>query len=418
MSAPNAVFPSGTPIAKPWYLVDVNGNPINAQLVTEANSAAIKADLDEIATDTDNLSSILAALGAIGDAAWSGSGNGDVIAVLKKLVGNQAGPYMVQGASSTPLAQQANGEGLTLGNLLALVPYVSASGGPPDSTGKPQGAGADTIKTIQGKTTSGGATQITSTLAGDTNLVFTVAPKTLMPGSKVYIGTGANAIVETVIVSQSFVPSSTATTIPLQYPVVTAGSTSAKWEAYSWNGPGTGTMVLDGTVGFLQLLQDNQNLGFLSIATAPTADGYTTRSVAYSANGLYNGTNIDRQRGNLDNISLAASAARTATLTIADQVNYNARGVVICVDTTLVPGSAPSNVVTINGKDPVSGKYQTILTSAAITGVGTVFLTIYPGVTVAANTAVSYPLPRTYQVVVTAGNANSATYSVGASYIL
>lgn len=121
--------------------------------------------------------------------------------------------------------------------------------------------------------------------------------------------------------------------------------------------------------------------------------------------------------GNTDGVVLMASTAQTTTQTLGDFINPNARGVIICVDTT-VNGTACSNVVTINIKDPVSGKYSTILTGAAIVGVSTVFYTIYPGVTPATNLAVSYPLPHTYQVKVTAGNANSATYSVGASYII
>jgi hypothetical protein len=37
--------------------------------------------------------------------------------------------------------------------------------------------------------------------------------------------------------------------------------------------------------------------------------------------------------------------------------------------------------------------------------------------TAAANVAASDLLPRTYQIVITANNANSATYSVGANLI-
>jgi hypothetical protein len=64
--------------------------------ITEANSAASKADLDTIVTNTNkipaspaqeggNLASILSGIGALGDAAWSLSGNGSEIAILKKL---------------------------------------------------------------------------------------------------------------------------------------------------------------------------------------------------------------------------------------------------------------------------------------------------------------------------------------------
>jgi hypothetical protein len=140
------------------------------------------------------------------------------------------------------------------------------------------------------------------------------------------------------------------------------------------------------------------------------------------ANGpfLYNGSGWDKQRANVDNVTILASAARTTTTTSADFTNNNARGVLIAIDTTVLPGSAVSNVVTVNGKDPVSGKYNptSIITSTTIVGISTVFLYIYPGITTSANVAVSMVLPRTFQVKVTAGNSNSCTYSIGASFIL
>jgi hypothetical protein len=55
--------------------------------ITEANSAAIKADLDAVNT----------AIGLISDAAWSGSGNGSEIAILKKIVAELAGTIAVSG---------------------------------------------------------------------------------------------------------------------------------------------------------------------------------------------------------------------------------------------------------------------------------------------------------------------------------
>jgi len=55
--------------------------------ITEANSAAIKTDLDTVNT----------AIGLVSDAAWSGSGNGDVIAILKKIVAELAGTLAVSG---------------------------------------------------------------------------------------------------------------------------------------------------------------------------------------------------------------------------------------------------------------------------------------------------------------------------------
>src|SRR5258707_7659118 len=55
--------------------------------ITEANSATIKTDLDALNT----------VIGLISDAAWSGSGNGSEIAILKKIVAELAGTIAVSG---------------------------------------------------------------------------------------------------------------------------------------------------------------------------------------------------------------------------------------------------------------------------------------------------------------------------------
>ncbi len=131
---------------------------------------------------------------------------------------------------------------------------------------------------------------------------------------------------------------------------------------------------------------------------------------------LFNGTNWSRARGNTD-ITVLASAARTATASSADQTNYNGRGAHIVINVTAVT-STPSVVFTVEGKDALSSAYYTILTSAAITGTGTTALTVYPGATAAANVAVSQILPRTWRVTATHGDADSITFSVGASVII
>lgn len=116
--------------------------------------------------------------------------------------------------------------------------------------------------------------------------------------------------------------------------------------------------------------------------------------------------------------TILPSAARTATVIGADQKNDVHRGILVAVDVTAVPGVAPSLVVTIEGKDRESGKYFTLLTSAAITAVGTVLLRVYPGLTPVANLTASDLLPTFWRVSVAAGNANSATYSVGATLFI
>ncbi len=116
-----------------------------------------------------------------------------------------------------------------------------------------------------------------------------------------------------------------------------------------------------------------------------------------------------------DYIGVLPSAARTTTQTSAVFTNEQHRGVKVVLDITAA--SSPSLVVTIDGFDPVSGVYFTLLTSAAKTGTGTTILTVYPGLTAATNVTVSDVLPSRFRIVVTAGNGNSATYTVGASLL-
>lgn len=148
------------------------------------------------------------------------------------------------------------------------------------------------------------------------------------------------------------------------------------------------------------------------------ADGHTGYFAMGVAPVLFNGTTWDRERGNIEGTALASSA-RTATTSSSDIINYNARGIRVFIHCSVVPGSAPSNTVSIEEKSPISGTYTARLTSAAFTSTGEKpSLTLYPGATVAANVAVSEPLPRTFRITVTAGNANSATYSISYSLIL
>lgn len=154
--------------------------------------------------------------------------------------------------------------------------------------------------------------------------------------------------------------------------------------------------------------------------TPPSADAVSAASYLgfqmNAANQLYNETNFDRQRNNTA-ATLLASAARTTTQTSADIVNYNARGIQVILDMTNVAAS-PSVTVSINGKDPVSGKYYLLLQGAAVTTAVTNVYTVYPGVTATANVSASQVLPRTFQIVVTANNSNSGTYSVGYNLIV
>lgn len=107
-----------------------------------------------------------------------------------------------------------------------------------------------------------------------------------------------------------------------------------------------------------------------------------------------------------------ASTVRTATTNSGDLTNYDCRGVDVIIDCTADPAAA-SVTFTIQGKCPVSGKYYTVLASAAVAAVGTTVLRVGPGLTAAANTVANFNLPRTWRVLATHADADSITYSVG-----
>lgn len=114
--------------------------------------------------------------------------------------------------------------------------------------------------------------------------------------------------------------------------------------------------------------------------------------------------------------TLFASAARTTAQTGDDQYNLGYRGLHCVIDLTAVAGS-PSLTFTLQGKDRLSGKYYTLLASAALTGTGTTVLRLYPDLTASANVTVNDVLPECWRLNVAVGTADSVTYSVGVSLL-
>lgn len=111
--------------------------------------------------------------------------------------------------------------------------------------------------------------------------------------------------------------------------------------------------------------------------------------------------------------TLLASASRTTTQTSADLINSAGRFLHVILDMTTV-GTA-SVTVTINGKDPTSGKYYLLLAGAAVTTNSTNVYKVGPGLPATANVSANDMVPRVFQIVVTANNANAGVYSVGYS---
>jgi len=106
-----------------------------------------------------------------------------------------------------------------------------------------------------------------------------------------------------------------------------------------------------------------------------------------------------------------ASAARTASSNSADIDVRPYLGCKVVIDMTVVPG-VDTVTFTVKGKDKLSGKYFTLLASAAIVAVSTVVLSIYPGAPVTANVSVNDFLPDTIRVEAVHSAATSFTYSV------
>ena len=155
---------------------------------------------------------------------------------------------------------------------------------------------------------------------------------------------------------------------------------------------------------------DGAGEGPVDVSGEADALGGVTALRVHNSNLLYNGATYDRERNNVD-ATLLASAARTTTQTSADIVNYNGVGIVVTLDMTVV--GTGSVTVTINYKDPASGKYILLLSGAAITTNSTNKYVVHPSIPAVANVSAQTHTGRTLQIVVTANNANAATYSVG-----
>jgi len=107
-------------------------------------------------------------------------------------------------------------------------------------------------------------------------------------------------------------------------------------------------------------------------------------------------------------------AARTATVSTPDQTSKSFRGVKLLANVTAVAGG--ENVVfTIQGKDPISGKYYSILSTPEITSTGLVVLTLHPSIVTLANVAFNNILPDTWRAVATHSAGGAHTYQLAAS---
>lgn len=109
-----------------------------------------------------------------------------------------------------------------------------------------------------------------------------------------------------------------------------------------------------------------------------------------------------------------ASGARTTSQTSPDFSALGANAIRVIVDVT-AHAATPSVVLTIQGKDVISGKYYTLLAGTAITDVTgdiTYEYLVFPGAAVTAGVSANKFMPDTFRLTMTAGDSDSLTYSV------
>lgn len=115
--------------------------------------------------------------------------------------------------------------------------------------------------------------------------------------------------------------------------------------------------------------------------------------------------------------TIFASTARTATEVSPVLSAQEVIATTFVIDVTAT-SATPSVVFTIEGKDPLSGAFWTILTDAAVTATGTTFLQVGKDITAATNVAANQFLPDEYRVTATHADADSITYSVSAIHMI
>ena len=122
-------------------------------------------------------------------------------------------------------------------------------------------------------------------------------------------------------------------------------------------------------------------------------------------------------------INKSVTVRAPAQLTASGQTdlfeNAHGKSAHFVIDITAVSGTSPTVTVTVEGFDPASGKYYTIIASTALSALATTTLKVGPGQTAAANLVVNDVMPAKFRVRFTLGGSASptVTFSVGASLI-
>jgi hypothetical protein len=180
------------------------------------------------------------------------------------------------------------------------------------------------------------------------------------------------------------------------------------------------TVVDSGTITAVTAITNALPTGTNTLGSVKVTDGTTVAKVTVanaqpaSSDGALLVNALDTFAG-----TALASASRGVATVNTDIVNYNGKGIRVWQDLTVL-GASSVCTFTIQEKDPTSGKFITILASAAtgagINSTGTAKLTVYPGLTAAANSVASDVVPVNIRIVSTVTTAAS-TFSIGYSLI-
>jgi len=309
------------------------------------------------------------------DPAWSGSGSGSLIAILKKIVAGQTGTAtVVQGAGASAgtfwrvggdFTEQAS---LSAGSVNAdLIPATDVS------------AYTYIVVQLSGTWTATLQMQVSNDNVNYPDVVAGITPQGIAGIS--------TAPIVSLVSNHLYIFPVVSRYMRLRVTSYTSGTVNGVAEFHTSPSPLIQVGASSAQNGAWTVQPGNtQNTTPWLVSAGPPAD-----------------------------LTLLASAAQTTTQTLADQANFAGKGIRVTLDVT-VAGTG-SITLEIDAKDPASGKYLALLTGAAVTTVSTNVYVIHPELTAAANSIAKDVLPHTWRVKVTANNANSITYSVGSSYL-
>lgn len=120
-------------------------------------------------------------------------------------------------------------------------------------------------------------------------------------------------------------------------------------------------------------------------------------------------------------VTVLSSASRITDTASSDVYNLaenlNTRGAYLVLDVTAI-ASSPRITLSVQVKDSLSGKYQSVMTATTgVTAVGTKTYLVYPGAGTAAadiTQVAGFPLPPVWRVYMDHDDGDAITYTVGA----